>query len=80
MTSPVPVNPNVKAATFQQEPNSFSSFNDLYQFFQPRRLKISKQSPPVLNVDVTEGELIWDRTANRLYTVSNNVLRYVAFT
>ena len=80
MTSPVPVNPNVKSSNFTAEPNTFASMNDLYQFFQPRIMKISKNSPPILNVDVTEGTWIWDRTANRLYTVSNNVLRYVQFT
>ena len=79
MTSPVPVNPNVKSSSFTQEPNTFSSVNDLYQFFQPKILRVSKQSPPVLGVDITEGQLLWDRTANRLYTVSNGVLKYAAF-
>lgn len=79
-TSPVPVNPSSKSGTYSLESNTFSSISDLFRFFQSRRMKISKNSPPVLNVDVTEGEIVWDRTANRLYTVSNQALRYVAFT
>ena len=80
MTSPAP-QPTVNiAGNYQQESNSFTSINDIYRFFQPRIMTISRQSPPVLNVDVHEGELVWDRTANRLYTVSNQTLRYVQFT
>jgi len=80
MTSAVPQPTVPKEGGFTKEANTFASFGDLFRFFQPRIIKVSKQSPPVLNVDVHEGELIWDRTANRLYTVSNQTLRYVAFT
>lgn len=80
MTSPVPQPSIPKSGGFQREANIFSSFNDLFRFFQPRKMKVSKNSPPVLNVDVTEAEFVWDRTLNRLYTVSNNTLRYVQFT
>lgn len=80
MTSPIPVNPNVKSANYSQEPNTFSSINDLYQFFQPQRLRVSKNSPPLLNVDITEGQLLLDKTALRIYTVVNNTLRYWSLT
>ena len=80
MTSPTPQPSVDKAGGYFKEGNTFTSFGDLFRFFQPRIMKISRQSPPVLNVDVHEGEMIWDRTANRLYTVSNQTLRYVQFT
>ena len=75
---PQPIGP--KSGDFTREANTFSSINDLFRFFQTKRIKISKNSPPVLNKDITEGELVWDRTALRLYTVSDGALRYVAFT
>jgi hypothetical protein len=80
MTSPAPQPAVSKSGGFQTESGIFTNFNDLYRFFQPRIMKVSKQSPPVLNVDVHEGEIVWDRTANRLYTCSNQTLRFVQFT
>lgn len=80
MSSPVPQNPSPRSGGYQQEPNSFSAFSDLFRFFQPKKVKVSKNSPPVLNVDVFEAEWVWDRTLKRLYTVSDGALRYVAFT
>lgn len=80
MTSVLPQPAVPKSGSYEQEPNTFSSIGDLFRFFQPRRMKISKNSPPVLNVDVSEGEVVYDRSLNRLYTVANNTLRYVAFT
>lgn len=75
-----PVVPIPKSGTFSQESNTFSSINDLFQFFQPQRWRYSNNSPPLLNVDVSEGQMVWDATALRLYTVSNQTLRYVQFT
>lgn len=80
MASAVPKAPNPKSGTYDSEVSTFTDVSALFRFFQPKILKVSKASPPVLNVDIKEGELIWDRTANRLYTVSNGALRYVAFT
>lgn len=79
MTSPIPQPSVDKSGGFLRESNTFSSFGDLFRFFQPRKMKISKNSPPVLNVDVSEAEWVWDRTLSRLYTVSNQVLKYVQF-
>lgn len=80
MTSALPQPTVAKPGGYLTESNSFSSFDDLFRFFQPRIMKISQNSPPLLNVDVKEGEIIWDRTLLRMYTVSDGVLRYVAFT
>lgn len=80
MTSAIPQSSVDKAGGYQREANTFSSFGDLFRFFQPRIMKVSKNSPPVLNVDVTEGTLVWDRTLSRLYTCSNGILRFVQFT
>lgn len=76
--TPKPIAP--KSSSQNNEVAIATSISDLNRYFQPKILKISKQSPPVLNVDVHEGELIFDRTLNRLYTVSNGALKYVAFT
>lgn len=79
-TSAVPVSPTPKSSGFQDEVSVATSIQDLFRFFQPARLRVSKNSPPVLNVDVTEGQMVWDRTLLRLYTASDNTLRYVQFT
>lgn len=80
MTSPVPAPISPKSSTFPDDASLGTSFADLQRFFQPQILRVSKRSPPVLNVDISEGQLLWDRTASRLYTVSNGALKYVAFT
>lgn len=80
VTKPLPQSVVDKSGGYQREANTFSSFGDVFRFFQPRRMKISKTSPPVLNVDVTEGEHVWDRTLLREYTVSDGVLRFVQYT
>ena len=80
MTSPVPKPIAPKSSTFTDQVATATSFSDLQRFFQPAILRVSRQSPPVLGVDITEGQLLWDRTASRLYTVSNGALKYVAFT
>jgi hypothetical protein len=80
MSSPVPQPIAPKTSSQTNEVSIATSISDVNRFFQPKIMKVSKQSPPVLNVDVTEGTLVWDRTASRLYTVSNGVLKYVAFT
>jgi hypothetical protein len=69
-----------KSGTFQNEGNTFTSMSDLFRFFAPKKMRFSKNSPPVLNKDVTEGEFVFDKTALRLYTVADNTLRYVQFT
>jgi hypothetical protein len=80
VTNPVPAPIAPKSSTFTDGVASATSFSDLQRYFQPIILRISKHSPPVLNLDITEGQLLWDRTAKRLYTVSDGVLRYAAFT
>ena len=69
-----------KSGSFQQEANTFSSMGDLFRFFAPKKVRFSKNSPPVLNKDVSEGEFVFDKTALRLYTVADQTLRYVQFT
>jgi hypothetical protein len=69
-----------KSGGFQQESNTFSTMGDLFRFFAPKKVRFSKVSPPVLNKDITEGEMIIDKTALRLYFVVDQTLRYVALT
>lgn len=80
MTSPSPVSPNVKTSTQNNEVAIATSISDVNRFFQPLRFKMSRQSPPVLNIDVTEGTLVFDKTTLRLYTVLDQTLRFVQFT
>lgn len=75
---PSPIAPKTSSQT--NEVSIATSLSDVNRFFQPRRFKVSRNSPPVLNKDVFEAELVWDRTLSRIYTVSNGVLKYVAFT
>lgn len=80
MSSPTPQPAIPKAGLYTEPSNTFTGLYDLFRFFQPRRMKISKNSPPVLNVDVSEAEEVWDKTLKRKYTVSDGVLRYVQYT
>lgn len=80
MVSPKPAPANPRSGGYFSEVGTFTDMSSLFRFFQPRIMKVSKNSPPVLNVDVREGERCWDRTLNREYTVSNGVLRFVQFT
>ncbi len=75
---PKPIAP--KSSTFPDDPSLATSFSDLQRFYQPLTLKISKNSPPVLNKDVREGQLILDKTTLRIYTVVNQTLRYWSLT
>jgi hypothetical protein len=75
---PSPIAP--KSSTFTDGVATATSFSDLQRFFQPITLRVSKHSPPVLNKDITEGQLLIDRTAGRLYTVINGVLKYLQWT
>lgn len=80
MTSPLPQPIAPKTSTQNNEVSIATSISDVNRYFQPLRFRISRQSPPVLNIDVFEGMLVFDKTALRLYTVLDNTLRYVQFT
>lgn len=80
MTSPVPKPIAPRTSTQNNEVSIATSFDDVNRFFQPKIFTVSRQSPPVLNVDVTEGTFVIDRTALRVYTVINNTLRYWSLT
>ena len=80
MTSPIPKPVAPKSSTFTDQVATATSFSDLQRFFQPIILRISKNSPPILNVDVSEGQILLDKTALRIYTVVDNTLRYWSLT
>ena len=65
--------------TAQISGNTFTSFNDLYRFFQPLVIKVSKNSPPIAT-DLKEMQWTFDKTAKRLYILVDGVARYVQFT
>jgi hypothetical protein len=80
VTSPIPKPIAPKSSTFTDQVATATSFSDLQRFFQPAILRISKHSPPVLDKDITEGQLLLDKTALRIYTVVDNTLRYWSLT
>ena len=80
MSSPIPAPIAPKSSTFTDGVATATSFSDLQRFFQPISLKISKNSPPVLDKDIKEGQLILDKTALRIYTVVDHTLRYWSLT
>lgn len=79
MTSPSPQPVVPISGNYAAEPNTFSSINDLYRFFAPLSLKVSKVSPPGMN-DVNEMQFTFDKTTLRLWIKVDNTLRYVQFT
>lgn len=80
MVSPVPQPVVPKAGLYTEPSNTFTDMTGAFQFFQPKLFKMSKNSPPLLNIDVIEGEMVIDKTALRIYTCLNGALRYVQLT
>lgn len=68
-----------KSGGFETESAIFTNFNDLYRFFQPKRIKTSLASPP-LTKDIGELELVFDKTTLKLWTKVDGVARFVQFT
>lgn len=79
MSSPIPKSPYLKAGTYDQEASSFGDMNNLMRFFMTKSLRASLSSPPLAK-DVQELSLVYDKTAQRLYTKVDGTLRYVVFT
>ncbi len=79
MSSPNPQPVVSKAGGYTQEPNTFSSINDLYKFFAPLTIRVSKNSPPGLT-DVNEMQFCFDKAALRLWIKVDGTLRFVQFT
>jgi hypothetical protein len=78
--TPVPVPPTPTSGGFQQESNTFSSVGGIYQSLNGMTVRVSKNSPPKVGIDVQEAQLIIDRTTGKLHTVINGVLKGVALT
>lgn len=79
MVSPIPKQPFLRAGTYDDEANTFSDINDIARSFATKALRTSLSSPPLAK-DVQELTLVYDKTANRLYTKIDGNLKYVAFT
>lgn len=79
MAAVKPIQPTLKEGGYDQEQSSFGDLNNIFKFFATKKMRYSHTSPPLLR-DVPEGEFIWDKTLNRLYTQSDGSLRYVQFT
>lgn len=79
MSSPTPQPTVSKSGGFQTESGIFTNFNDLFRFFQPKRIKTSLSSPPLLK-DLAEMEITYDKTTNKLWIRVDGVARFVQFT
>lgn len=78
--TPAPVPPTPVSGGYQKESNTFSSVNGLYQSLNGNTVRVSKNSPPKVGVDVQEAQLIIDRTTGKLHTVINGKLVGIALT
>jgi hypothetical protein len=74
-----PVQPTLKEGGYVQEQSSFGDLNNLFKFFATKKLRYSKTSPPLIK-DVPEGEMILDKTLNRIYLQVDGVLKYITLT
>lgn len=79
MSSPNPQPAVPKAGGYQNESSSFASFNDLFRFFQPLAIKVSKNSPPIAT-DLKEMQWTFDKTTLKLWIKVDGTARYVQFT
>jgi hypothetical protein len=77
MSSPNP-KPLPQKSTFEDEVNKVTSFNDAYRFLQPKKIKVSKNSPPHIN-DVDELEHVFDKTTKKLWTKIDGALVYTQY-
>lgn len=80
MTSPLPQPAAPKSSTYPDDPSIATSFSDLQRFYQPLSIKVSNNSPPILNKDIKEGQIILDKTTLRIYIVVDKTLRYWSLT
>jgi hypothetical protein len=80
MITPVPVPPTPVAGGYQKENTTFTDLTGAYRSMNVPNVRISKNSPPLVGVDVQEGQLIIDRTTNKLHVVVNGVLKGVSLT
>lgn len=74
-----PKQPSLKEGGYGDETSSFGDFNNLFRFFATKKLRYSITSPPLLK-DVPEGEMVADKTLNRIYIRLNGVLKYITLT
>lgn len=79
MSLPNPQPIATKTSTQDNEVSIATSISDVNRFFQPRKFRVSKHSPPN-TVDVNEMEFVVDKTALRVYTKVNGSLRYWSLT
>lgn len=71
LSNPRPIAP--KSSGFKSEVSTATSFADAYQFLQPKKIKVSKNSPPNVT-DVGELEHVFDKTTQKLWTKIDGVL------
>lgn len=79
MSSPLPQQPYLKSGSYDLEANTFADINNLLRAFGKTPIRPSLSSPPLAK-DVQELTLVYDKTANRIYTKVDGALRYVQFT
>ena len=72
-----PRQPSLKEGGYGQEQSSHGDINNLSRFFATKKLRYSLTSPPLLK-DTPEGEMVLDKTLNRIYLQVNGSLKFIA--
>lgn len=79
MSSSIPSPISPKTSNQTNEVSIATSLYDINRFFQPKKFQMATASPPSTN-QVKEGEFVIDKTALRIYTKVDGVLRYWSLT
>lgn len=80
MITPAPVPPTPVSGGYQKEANTFTDLTGSYRSMNAPTVRVSKNSPPLVGVDVQEGQLIIDRATNKIHCVVNGKLMAVQLT
>lgn len=76
--SVVPQPPILRAANYD-EPATYGDLTAIFKWLIENHVRFSLTSPPLLK-DLTEGQIVYDKTLKRLYITADGALRYVQFT
>ena len=74
-----PVTPTPISGGYDQEANVYSDTQNLSKF-PVSPIRVARNSPPIITEFTSEMSLVYDKTTNKLWILSNGALHYVSFT
>ena len=77
--SVIPQTPKLRSGVYDNEPATFGDVTAIFKYMVGNHLRFSLTSPPLLR-DLPEGQMVYDKTLNRIYITADGTLRYVQFT